>query len=219
VVVWCPESKKAAATQNPLRKRLPGTPEIDLGKWEKQEAEITIDTNQEKESQAADPAPEDHINSLKEQHYTIFYGDRGFTFQRIFGDYLHEAKKVTVTDPYIRATHQIANFIRFCELVVKTGSVKKIELVTGFDDDYQKTETATKFESLKESLKDHEIEFKYSFNANIHDREVRLDNGWVIKIGRGFDIYQKPDDWFSIGVNDLELRPCLETMVDIFKTS
>jgi ATP-dependent Lon protease len=40
----------------------------------------------------------------------------------------------------------------------------------------------------------------------------------VIKIGPGFDIYQKPDDWFSIGVYDLELRPCLETMVDIFKS-
>jgi len=217
VVVWCPESKKASATQNAVRKRLPGTPELEPDKDEKQETETTIETNQKKEPQADDSAPEDQINKLKEQHYTIFYGERGFTFQRIFGDYLHGAKKVTVTDPYIRATHQIANFIRFCELVVKIGTAKKIELVTGFDDEYQKNETAAKFESLKESLKDHEIEFSYSFNANIHDREVRLDSGWVIKIGRGFDIYQKPDDWFTIGANDFDLRPCLETMVDIFK--
>ena len=54
-------------------------------------------------------------------------------------------------------------------------------------------------------------------NSALHDREIRLDNGWVVKIGRGFDIYQKPGDWFEIGSNDLDLRPCLETTEDIFK--
>jgi ATP-dependent Lon protease len=54
-------------------------------------------------------------------------------------------------------------------------------------------------------------------NSALHDREVRLSNGWSVKIGRGFDIYQKPDDWLQIGANDLALRPCLETNVDIVK--
>jgi ATP-dependent Lon protease len=54
-------------------------------------------------------------------------------------------------------------------------------------------------------------------NEKIHDREVRIDNGWTVKIGRGLDYYQKPDGWFSIGANDLALRKCLETKVDIFK--
>jgi hypothetical protein len=31
------------------------------------------------------------------------------------------------------------------------------------------------------------------------------------------DFYQKPDSWFGFGVNDLSLRKCLETSVDIFK--
>ena len=26
-------------------------------------------------------------------------------------------------------------------------------------------------------------------NPNLHDREIRLDNGWIIKIGRGLDFY------------------------------
>jgi ATP-dependent Lon protease len=42
-------------------------------------------------------------------------------------------------------------------------------------------------------------------------------NGWVIKIGRGLDFYQPPEDWFSVGATDIDLRPCLETRVDIFK--
>jgi len=27
--------------------------------------------------------------------------------------------------------------------------------------------------------------------------------GWKIKIGRGFDFYQKPEGWFAIDANDL----------------
>ena len=42
-------------------------------------------------------------------------------------------------------------------------------------------------------------------------------NGWVIKIGRGLDFYQKPGSWFEVGSNDLSLRKCLETKVDIFR--
>jgi ATP-dependent Lon protease len=53
-------------------------------------------------------------------------------------------------------------------------------------------------------------------NEKIHDREVRIDNGWTVKIGRGLDFYQKPG-WYSIGASDLGLRKCLETKVDIFK--
>ena len=56
-------------------------------------------------------------------------------------------------------------------------------------------------------------------NPNIHDREIRLDTGWVIKIGRGLDFYQKPASWFEIGANDLSLRRCLETKVDIYRSA
>ena len=52
---------------------------------------------------------------------------------------------------------------------------------------------------------------------SLHDREIRLDNGWVIKIGRGLDFYQPPKSWFDVGANDLSLRPCLETKVDIYR--
>ena len=45
----------------------------------------------------------------------------------------------------------------------------------------------------------------------------RLDNGWLIKIGRGLDIFRAPPKGrFTLGYFDLDLRPCLETTVDIF---
>ena len=46
--------------------------------------------------------------------------------------------------------------------------------------------------------------------------EVRFDNGWTIKIGRGLDFYQKPEGWYAVGASDLSLRRCLETKVDVF---
>jgi len=42
------------------------------------------------------------------------------------GPYLQDAKAVVIEDPYIRLQHQIQNFVRFCETVLKTGTVKKI---------------------------------------------------------------------------------------------
>ena len=52
---------------------------------------------------------------------------------------------------------------------------------------------------------------------NIHDREIRLDNGWIIKIGRGLDFHQRPSSWLEVGAHDPNLRTCLETTVDIFE--
>jgi ATP-dependent Lon protease len=54
-------------------------------------------------------------------------------------------------------------------------------------------------------------------SETIHDRGIWIDNGWIVKIGRGLDFYQKPDGWFAVGANDFSLRKCLETKVDIYR--
>lgn len=55
-----------------------------------------------------------------------------------------------------------------------------------------------------------------NFSSTLHDREIRLDNGWVIKIGRGLDYFRPTDHNFDIGFCDLSFRKCHETTVDIF---
>ncbi len=70
--------------------------------------------------------------------------------------------------------------------------MKKISLITGYDDKTQLAEMAEKLEELKQSLLELDVELEVKLNPNIHDREIRIDNGWVIKIGRGLDFYQKP---------------------------
>ena len=124
---------------------------------------------------------------------------------------------MVVEDPYIRLQHQIQNFVRLCELLVRTGTVRQIQLVTGYEDSNQKSDIAEKLSDLSESLRDADIELTLDFNPRLHDRTITPDNGWIIKIGRGLDIYQKPQSWFELGANDVSLRRCLETNVDVYR--
>jgi len=156
---------------------------------------------------------------LKEKHFTIRYEATGHSYESIFGDYLVGAKSVVVEDPYIRTRHQLLNFSRFCELVIKIGSIRKLKLITGSEDSYQERDADGWLENLAKDLVPHDIDFEFEFDPNLHDREIRCDNGWTIKVGRGLDIYLKPEENFTgLGRNNFDLRPCRETKVDIFRT-
>jgi ATP-dependent Lon protease len=220
VVVFCPESKDALATQQPARRQL-----------EKGNVAITTPSGEEPirahdtpplqpisapSHESAPSQPDQSIHRLKEQHFTILYGDSGHSYETIMGPYLQGAKEVTIEDPYIRMQHQIQNFVRFCETCLKSGSIKTINLVSSYDDNTQMADISEKLEDLKQSLIEADVVLNISLNPNLHDREIRIDNGWHIKIGRGLDFYQKPSSWFEVGANDLTLRKCLETKVDIF---
>ena len=212
VVVYCPETKGVAATLEPSRRKLSenlngddlaSVPQID----------DPVAAQAEPTSSAT---PNETAADLNELHYLISYGDTGHTYESIVGPYLQNAKEVVVEDPYIRAQHQIVNFVRFCETVVKNPTVQKIHLVTSYDDKTDMALLSEKMEELKQSLLEVDVLLTVEINEALHDREIRIDNGWTVKIGRGLDIYQKPESWFVIGANDFSLRKCLETKVDIF---
>ncbi|MHB1705296.1 MAG: BREX system Lon protease-like protein BrxL [Acidithiobacillus sp.] len=223
VVVFCPESKDAPATQEPARRRLSQAGEQPSETVEVQPAVQPAPIVAAEPSTARSPIPPTPAvvappaSEIKEQHFSILYGDTGYSYESIIGPYLQGAKAVVIEDPYIRLQHQIQNFVRFCETVLKAGTVKKISLITGYDDKTQLADIAEKLDELKQSLLELDVELAVKLNPNIHDREIRLDNGWIIKIGRGLDFYQKPGGWFEVGTNDLSLRKCLETKVDIFR--
>jgi len=226
IMVFCPESKDAIATQEPARRRLrqsEGRPTEPAAAAPAVQPAPAIQAAHAEPAvpQAAAPvtpvAPPTPSAGPKEQHFTILYGDTGYSYESIMGPYLQGAKAVVIEDPYIRLQHQIQNFVRFCETVLKAGTVKKITLITGHDDKTPLAEMAEKLEELKQSLLELDVELDVKLNPNIHDREIRLDNGWIIKIGRGLDFYQRPSGWFEVGAHDLNLRKCLETKVDIFR--
>ncbi|XP_038063402.1 MIT domain-containing protein 1-like [Patiria miniata] len=138
------------------------------------------------------------------------------SYSRTFGRFLDEfVTEVHVEDPYIRNPHQCYNFLRLCELLLggKT-KVKRISLLTGQDQGTAQQQEA-RFEELKRSLAEYSVTLDISYSSTLHDREIRLNNGWIIKIGRGLD-YFKNTGKFSIGFCDMDLRKCHETTVDIF---
>tara|TARA_E500000305_G_scaffold111720_1_gene127015 strand:- start:1304 stop:3391 length:2088 start_codon:yes stop_codon:yes gene_type:complete len=221
VVVYCPESKSAPATQEPIRRDIHSDEAPDQATKESPKPEA-LATPPQVDADVAEipdspPVDEPVIEELKEQHYTIHYGATGYSYESIVGPYLEGAKSIEIEDPYIRVTHQIHNFVRFCEAVIKTPTVRKIRLVTSYDDDTDVKKMSENLSELKQSLLELDIELELKVNEHMHDREIRIDNGWTVKIGRGLDFFQKPDSWFGIGANDLNLRKCLETKVDIYK--
>lgn len=227
ITVFCPESRNAIATQEPARRRLRrsedehleanlNVPTLDTKQDSVESSKLTQSVGSTSESPLDETSA---LDDLKEQHYTILYDDTGYSYESIVGPYLRGATKIIIEDPYLRHQHQIQNFVRFCEMVIKNGAIKYLSLITGYDDKTSLAEISEKFEDLKQSLLDLDVELDVKINPNIHDREIQIDNGWVIKIGRGLDFYQKPSSWFEIGALDLSLRKCLETKVDIFKKS
>jgi ATP-dependent Lon protease len=216
VVVYCPESKDAIATQQPARRTLRTNASTDR--------EIVHSDPVSNELQAVEPQIVENVvesvlqaNPQVELHISIRFGDIGYDYETIIGPYLTGATEVVVEDPYIRSRHQVQNFVRFCELVVRSAQIRSIKLITYFDDRNPETEIADQLSDLKQSLLEVDIVFEWEFSATMHDREIRLNNGWIVKIGRGLDMYQPPSSWFEIGSNDYKLRKCLETKVDIFR--
>ncbi|GGP66843.1 BREX system Lon protease-like protein BrxL [Shewanella saliphila] len=206
IIVRCPESIGALATLQPSRA------------VSEDESETTdVPLNESGSSVTDVPLEPAIVAELKEQHYTINYDSTGYSYESIITSYLKGAKSVVIEDPYIRAKHQLNNFVRFCEAVIKQPSIDKITLITSYDDHTDVKEMAEALQDLQQSLLELDVKLDVQVNENLHDREIRIDNGWTVKIGRGLDFFQKPESWFGVGVNDLLLRKCLETKVDIFK--
>ncbi len=217
IVVCCPESRTATATQEPSRRNIHAGEEgeeVESGPQASSsaEAEVGVPPKHLELPNEPESRPEP-----QEEHFTIHYGDTGYSYESLIEPYLRGAKVVKIEDPYIRLNHQVHNFIRFCEAVIKSPTVRKIVLTTSYDQDTDIKALNDRFEELKQSLLELDIELKILINENLHDREIHIDNGWVIKIGRGLDFYQKPDLWFGVGAHDLSMRRCLETHVDIYR--
>lgn len=137
-------------------------------------------------------------SSKKHTQVTIENDSSGWSYERIMRPCLDEfVSQVWVQDPYIRSHHQVTNFLRFCELmVVRCKRLKKIHLKTGKSDSSQEhQQQQQKFSEIAISLRGRSVDLKVEFDEVIHDREIRLDNGWIVKIGRGLDIFKVLIAW------------------------
>jgi ATP-dependent Lon protease len=154
----------------------------------------------------ADPTPVPAHRSpdlkplLQERHVVVPENTKGWSYRRLFGDYLVGASQITIVDPYIRAFHQIRNLVEFLRMVnelTPAGDEVAVHLITASD-----SESKEKLEKQTENLSQVQdsyaetatpFSFEYSASPNFHARSIRTDTGWKITLDRGLDIFQ----WFE----------------------
>ena len=167
------------------------------------------------------PSPEDETKKIEplapgrapeEKTLDLVEGQKGISFEKLFLPYVKGAKSIKICDPYVRLQYQIYNLMSFCEMLATPEDTLKVNLVTACDA-YQEAELRDKLGELKIGLSRDHIEFDYIFDNNLHDRWIETDTGWKIILGRGLDIFQKPDDKFTLGFLDQTKRKCKATTI------
>uniref|UniRef100_A0A914GXT3 MIT domain-containing protein n=1 Tax=Globodera rostochiensis TaxID=31243 RepID=A0A914GXT3_GLORO len=144
----------------------------------------------------------------------ILEDSTGHSYESIFAKCLDDKlTEVAVEEPWLSSFHQVVNVVKFCELLVRNcPKLRRISLLT------QPNVTMEQgLGKLGQSLRTKNIELAVTFEENMHDREIRFNNGWLVKMGRGLDIYKNVDKC-SLGSYDFNLRPCKATLIEIFKT-
>ena len=158
--------------------------------------------------------PEYASQPLKEGNYTYQENQRGVSFDNLLGPHLKEAKKITITDPYIRLYYQARNLMELLETIAKykaDDDEVEVHLIT-VEDDFKGLQQEEWFEDIQKTVATVGISFTWKFDENhtIHARHIVTDNGWKIQLDRGLDIFQPYDmnDTFSISNRLQKYRTC-----------
>lgn len=151
---------------------------------------------------------------LKEKHLVVMENQRGISFDNLFGPYLHGAKHITITDPYIRLFYQARNLMEVLETIVR-GKAEEDEVVVSLitvADEFKHEQQREWFEQMQSAMLAVGIKFAYSFDnsGSQHARHIVTDTGWKISLDRGLDIFQQYDmnDAFQLANRLQTQRPC-----------
>lgn len=153
-------------------------------------------------------------SSPEETHLTFKENQKGVSYEKLFADYLKGAKKITITDPYIRLFYQTRNLMELLELVVRHKAADDeitVDLLTR-EDDFRGDQQRESLGRIKDSCEAAGIQFNWKFDGNhtIHARHIICDNGWKISLDRGLDIFQpyEMNDTFTFANRLQEHRQC-----------
>lgn len=150
------------------------------------------------------PAP------LFQGHREFQENQRGVSFETLLLPYLRGSNEITIIDPYIRAPHQGRNLV---DLLAVLASAKdpadeiSVLLVTKEDKPEYQQQQLLMLKAIQDGAASVGIKFNVEWDASIHDRSIRADNGWKILLGRGLDIFQKGSgSQYDIGARRQEFR-------------
>lgn len=158
------------------------------------------------------------------KHILFKENQKGITYKSLFSKYILGAKKIYITDPYIRIFYQIRNLMEFVELVVKTKKEDEIVSIhlTTIEDEFNSEQQNEYFYFIQGNVSIAGIEFTWEFDKTntIHARHIVTDNGWKILLDRGLDIFQpyEMNNHFVLSNRLQEYRSCKTFEVTYLRT-
>jgi ATP-dependent Lon protease len=134
---------------------------------------------------------------LKEQHLVVPENAKGWSYRRLFADYLQGCSGIIIRDPYIRAFHQVRNLVEFLRMVneiTPIGDEVTVHLITGSDQETMEKQVEN-LGQVQDSFAGTSTPFTWEIDAspNFHARSISTDHGWKISLDRGLDFFQ----WFE----------------------
>jgi ATP-dependent Lon protease len=213
-VTFCYEDKEGLVTQ------IQTLEELEYCKVESPSLQISVVSSNENLAPAAIASPITITKNLLEARtVSVRENQSNVSYEKLFGDYLAGVHEVNIVDPYIRLPYQVRNLMELVRLILSKRvdeELIRIHLKT-FNSDDKIPEMIDTFDELKDSLLDMDVDFSYEFDENIHDRSISLDNGWVISLGRGLDIWQRTGGMLDFAEYYQEKRICKEFSMYIVK--
>jgi ATP-dependent Lon protease len=143
--------------------------------------------------------------TLQPGHIVVPENSKGWSYRRMFAQHLKGARKITISDPYVRLFYQVRNMMEFLEMaheITPESDEVAVHLITQSDvstyvkqDEYL-NQVVTAFTGSR-------VTFSWTLDPspNFHARSIVTDTGWKISIDRGLDLFQK----FEAGTFSIEL--------------
>jgi hypothetical protein len=154
------------------------------------------------------------LNAPRESAYEVVDiedGDRGWTYERLFGKRLASAKRIRIIDPYIRTDYQVQR-VEDLLGVLPSPQGCCVELQTMYEKNdrfglSEEAATRKRLDGLKNRLSKKGLALDYAFDETIHDRCIETDD-WQIILGRGLDFYYPPDPGRTASLQARRTRKC-----------
>ena len=156
------------------------------------------------EVEGADAQPSSTPPELQQGHIVVPENTKGWSYRRLFARHLTGARKITISDPYVRHFFQARNIMELLQMIhelVPEGDEVAVHLITQSDPE-SCVRQEENLNQMVNSFTGSRVAFSWEFNHNpgFHARSITTDTGWKITIDRGLDIFQK----FESGAFSLE---------------
>lgn len=159
--------------------------------------------------------------NLQPHEIEIQEGQTGISYKKLFAPYMRGAKTITLNDTFIRASHQYRNLLEFMSVITTACDVNDLQFVLNTTNDQmapsEKIDQSKVLTEVADQASAIGLNMTWNIDNTLHDRSIVMDNGWKINLGRGLDIFQRPDSFRSLEMIVPEYRKCYRTTITYLK--